>query len=98
MTNEWAGLIGANKDHIYTGEYWMLLWTLLAFMLTIFAMKGVEEVQHNKVGFSLMKQKPDSNEEDQDYITPSATDGQGRFEFKHPHPFNQKLGCVMFPF
>lgn len=66
-TNEWSGLIGANKDAFKSGRYFILGWVLLAFMLSIFAMQliiqGVKEVQQVKVGviFKLGKLKTIKN-------------------------------------
>lgn len=55
VTNEWSGLIGSAKEEIHGGmHFWVLLFPLIAFMLSIFAMqliiKGVKEVQQVKVG------------------------------------------------
>ncbi|WP_430789975.1 ABC transporter permease subunit [Virgibacillus flavescens] len=54
ITYEWSGLIGSTTVALSTGRYWMILWVLLAFMLSIFAMQliilGVKEVQQAKVG------------------------------------------------
>lgn len=54
ITYEWSGLIGNTMHALSTGEYWLIAWVLVAFMLSIYAMqfiiKGVKEVQQVKVG------------------------------------------------
>ncbi|MBO8156588.1 MAG: ABC transporter permease subunit [Bacillaceae bacterium] len=56
ISMEWSGLIGSMKDALVTGKYWLVLFTLLAFMISIFAMQliiqGVKEIQQVKVGVS----------------------------------------------
>ncbi|WP_040954109.1 ABC transporter permease subunit [Virgibacillus sp. SK37] len=54
ISYEWSGMIGAvARGSISSGHYWYL-WTLVAFVLSIFAMQliiqGVKEVQQIKVG------------------------------------------------
>ncbi|MYL58018.1 ABC transporter permease subunit, partial [Virgibacillus halodenitrificans] len=54
LSYEWSGMIGAvARGSISSGHYWYL-WTLVAFVLSIFAMQliiqGVKEVQQVKVG------------------------------------------------
>ncbi|WP_164670026.1 ABC transporter permease subunit [Virgibacillus doumboii] len=54
MTYEWSGLIGSTTHALSSGKYWLIVWVLLAFILSIFAMQfiiqGVKEVQQTKVG------------------------------------------------
>lgn len=55
ISNEWSGFVGAAKNSILNSEsYWLAIWPLIAFMLTIFAMqfiiKGIKEVQQQKIG------------------------------------------------
>ncbi|TCT26346.1 peptide/nickel transport system permease protein [Melghiribacillus thermohalophilus] len=56
FTMEWSGLIGSMRDALMTGKYWMVLFVLLAFMVSIIAMQliiqGVKEIQQVKVGVS----------------------------------------------
>ncbi|MBB6453902.1 peptide/nickel transport system permease protein [Salirhabdus euzebyi] len=60
-TNEWSGIIGSAREALYTGNYWVVLWALFAFMLSIIAMQfiiqGVKEVQQVKVGVSYKRIK-----------------------------------------
>ncbi|WP_404332468.1 ABC transporter permease subunit [Mesobacillus maritimus] len=63
MTYEWSGLIGQiGRTGLASGRYWYL-WTMVAFMVSIFAMQfiiqGVKEVQQMKVGvlYKLPKKK-----------------------------------------
>ncbi|WP_161783080.1 ABC transporter permease subunit [Pontibacillus yanchengensis] len=89
VTNEWAGLIGANKDHIYSGKYWMVVWPLLAFMVTIFAMqlivKGVEEVQYKKLGAP--QAKPKQRKNNPSLPATKEAHNQDEFQFKYPYHF-----------
>ncbi|MFZ3578885.1 ABC transporter permease subunit [Virgibacillus sp. DJP39] len=63
ITYEWSGLIGSTMHAISSGEYWLIAWVLLAFMVSIFAMQfiiqGVKEMQQTKVGvmYKLRKHK-----------------------------------------
>lgn len=63
ITYDWSSLIAINMYAFKAGEYHLLGWVLLAFMLSIFAMQliiqGVKEVQQVKVGviFKLVKWK-----------------------------------------
>ncbi|ASK61973.1 ABC transporter permease [Virgibacillus phasianinus] len=54
ITYEWSGLIGNTLNALNSGKYWLIVWVLLAFMLSIFAMQfiiqGVKEMQQTKVG------------------------------------------------
>ncbi|MFZ3579200.1 hypothetical protein [Virgibacillus sp. DJP39] len=54
VTFEWSGLIGSGKGGVRNGDYWTILFPLLAFVLSIFAMQfiiqGVKEMQQTKVG------------------------------------------------
>ncbi|WP_430789977.1 ABC transporter permease subunit [Virgibacillus flavescens] len=54
ITYEWSGLIGSTMHALSSGEYWIIAWVLVAFMLSIFAMQfiiqGVKEIQQRKVG------------------------------------------------
>lgn len=66
MTYEWSGLIGQiGRTGLASGRYWYL-WTMVAFMVSIFAMQfiiqGVKEVQQMKVGvlYKLPKKKKDT--------------------------------------
>lgn len=54
VTNEWSSLIGSAVFSARSGDYWLSLFPLLGFMLSIFAMQfiiqGVKEMQQVKVG------------------------------------------------
>ncbi|WP_404456160.1 ABC transporter permease subunit [Virgibacillus necropolis] len=54
ITYEWSGLIGNTMHALSSGRYWLIIWVLLAFMLSIYAMQfiiqGVKEIQQTKVG------------------------------------------------
>ncbi|MYL49548.1 ABC transporter permease subunit [Halobacillus litoralis] len=53
-TYEWSGMIGAAKDSLMTGRWWLIIPTLLCFMAMIVAMQlivqGIKEVQQRRVG------------------------------------------------
>ncbi|MBX0357915.1 ABC transporter permease subunit [Halobacillus sp. Nhm2S1] len=53
-TYEWSGMIGAAKDSLMTGRWWLIIPTLLCFMAIIIAMQliiqGIKEVQQRRVG------------------------------------------------
>ncbi|WP_164670833.1 ABC transporter permease subunit [Virgibacillus doumboii] len=84
VSNEWSGFIGAAKTSILDdGSYWLAIWPLMAFMLTIFAMqfiiKGIKDVQQQKIGIitklpknkQIKKTEADNN--DQKYVpTPES--------------------------
>ncbi|SET22812.1 peptide/nickel transport system permease protein [Salinibacillus kushneri] len=61
ITYEWSGLLGAAKESLSGGQYWLIIFTLFAFMLAIFAMQlmiqGVKEVQQVKVGVIFKRKK-----------------------------------------
>lgn len=63
ITYEWSGLIGNTMHALSSGRYWLIIWVLLAFMLSIYAMQfiiqGVKEIQQTKVGviYKLRKTK-----------------------------------------
>src|SRR5699024_3975397 len=54
ISYEWSGLLGSTTHALSSGNYWLIAWVLLGFMLSIFAMQfiiyGVKEVQQTKVG------------------------------------------------
>lgn len=54
ISYEWSGLIGSTTHALSSGNYWLIAWVLLGFMLSIFAMQfiiyGVKEVQQTKAG------------------------------------------------
>ncbi|WP_180955154.1 ABC transporter permease [Peribacillus deserti] len=58
-TYEWSGMIGSTREAFLSGKYWIILPTLGAFMLSIFAMQlmiqGIKEVQQRKVGVLVPK-------------------------------------------
>ncbi|RDY72353.1 ABC transporter permease [Halobacillus trueperi] len=53
-TYEWSGMIGAAKDSLMTGRWWLIIPTLLCFMAIIVSMQliiqGIKEVQQRRVG------------------------------------------------
>ncbi|WP_430789671.1 ABC transporter permease subunit [Virgibacillus flavescens] len=61
VTYDWSSLISINRYAFKAGEYSLLAWVLLAFILSIFAMQlviqGVKEVQQAKVGVIFRAQK-----------------------------------------
>ncbi|MGX9933652.1 ABC transporter permease subunit [Virgibacillus salarius] len=61
LTNEWSGVIGNTIHSFKSGQYWLILFPLLAFMLSIFAMQliinGIKEVQQAKIGVTAKKYK-----------------------------------------
>ncbi|MRG86246.1 ABC transporter permease subunit [Salinibacillus xinjiangensis] len=61
ITYEWSGLIGSTTYAMSGNRYWIILWVLIAFMLSIIAMQfiiqGVKEVQQVKVGVVYSKRK-----------------------------------------
>lgn len=78
ISNEWSGFIGAAKNSILNSEsYWLAIWPLIAFMLTIFAMqfiiKGIKEVQQQKIGIftklpkNKRNKKADADNETREY-------------------------------
>ncbi|MFQ3546373.1 ABC transporter permease subunit [Halobacillus rhizosphaerae] len=54
VTYEWSGLIGAAKDSLMSGRWWLIIPALVAFMILILAMQlviqGIKEVQQVRVG------------------------------------------------
>ncbi|GGJ96114.1 transporter [Lentibacillus kapialis] len=63
ISYEWSGLLGSTTNALSSGNYWLIGWVLLGFMLSIFAMQfiiyGVKEVQQTKEGivYHFRKQK-----------------------------------------
>ena len=53
-TYEWSGMIGAAKNALMTGRWWLIIPTLVCFMAIIVAMQliiqGIKEVQQRRVG------------------------------------------------
>ncbi|WP_181347756.1 ABC transporter permease subunit [Thalassobacillus sp. CUG 92003] len=53
-TYEWSGLIGAAKNSLMTGQWWLVVPALICFMILIVAMQfiiqGIKEVQQQRVG------------------------------------------------
>lgn len=81
ITYEWSGMIGSTTNALSSGKYWLIVWVLLAFILSIFAMQfiiqGVKEVQQTKVGviYNLrkMRKKHVNHRKDSDYdVSPES--------------------------
>ncbi|WP_226581509.1 ABC transporter permease [Halobacillus litoralis] len=53
-TYEWSGLIGAAKNSLMTGRWWLIIPVLVCFMVIILSMQlviqGMKEVQQRRVG------------------------------------------------
>ncbi|WP_167360127.1 hypothetical protein [Halobacillus dabanensis] len=56
-THEWSGMIGAAKDALMTGRWWLIVPALVCFMVIIVSMQliiqGIKEVQQRRVGVSV---------------------------------------------
>ncbi|UFT98987.1 ABC transporter permease subunit [Radiobacillus kanasensis] len=54
FTYEWSGMIGDAKSAFMTGDYWIVVPALVAFMIVIicmqFVIEGIKEVQQERVG------------------------------------------------
>ncbi|WP_430790168.1 ABC transporter permease subunit [Virgibacillus flavescens] len=82
VTNEWSGLLGGAKNELEGGDVqlWLLVFPLLAFVLSIFAMqfiiKGIKEIQQVKVGvlYKFQKKKFRNIKENVNVYEPAASD------------------------
>ncbi len=96
ITHEWSGLIGNTKNEL-RGDFWIVLWVLLAFMISIFAMQliiqGVKEVQQEKVGVLYNKRRLRRNKNDEWKQEESVTREQVTFTrvYTDRETFEEKL-------
>ncbi|QAS53264.1 ABC transporter permease subunit [Halobacillus litoralis] len=58
-TYEWSGLIGAAKNSLMTGRWWLIIPALLSFVIIILSMQliiqGIKEIQQKRVGVVVEK-------------------------------------------
>lgn len=96
MTYEWSGMIGAAKNALMTGRWWLIIPTLVCFMVIIISMQliiqGIKEVQQRRVGVPAEQNtwfKKFFRRSKTERKTPSPLDGKG-FVFTNDGQYRER--------